>query len=289
MSDVFWLSDAQAARLEAYFPKSHGKSRVDDRRVLNGIIFINRNGLRRRGTPKVYGLHKSLYNVWKRWSDKDIFGRTLAGFAYRIANGNIWPRRQDAEFSLASVTRVISDNFASQFTPLEVHFEHPAPEYPQPLERLFRAPVRYLQPINHLIIARPDALRLIRHEDQGLLATLERQVRDLIGEATPVLDTTSAARAVIDANLGISAITLDRVAAVLHLGPRTLQRRLAAEGTSLLALLDEVRHARAVRLLSQPGARVGLVAQALGHIDPTAFRRAWRGWTGKAPSNLRRN
>ena len=46
MSDLFWLSDAQMARLEPYFPKSHGKPRVDDCRVLSEIIFINRNGLR---------------------------------------------------------------------------------------------------------------------------------------------------------------------------------------------------------------------------------------------------
>lgn len=196
-------------------------------------------------------------------------------------------RRQDAEFSLSSLTQMIRDNFSSRFAPLEVHLEHPAPEDPQPLERMFRALVRYLKPINRLIIARPDAHRVFRHEEQGLLATLERHVRDLIGEATPVLNTTSAARAVIDAHLGLTAITLDRVAAALHLGPRTLQRRLAAEGTSLRALLDQVRHARATRLLAQPGPQVGLVAQLLGYTDPTAFRQAWRGWTGEAPSKLR--
>jgi transposase len=46
MSNLFWLTDAQMARLQPFFPKSHGKPRVDDRRVLSGIIFINRNGLR---------------------------------------------------------------------------------------------------------------------------------------------------------------------------------------------------------------------------------------------------
>jgi transposase len=51
MSDLFWLTDAQMARLEPFFPKSHGKPRVDDRRVLSGIIFINRNGLRWRDAP----------------------------------------------------------------------------------------------------------------------------------------------------------------------------------------------------------------------------------------------
>ncbi|MGD9811573.1 MAG: transposase, partial [Sphingobium sp.] len=59
------LTDEQMARLEPYFPKSHGKPRVDDRRVLSGIIFVNRNGLRSRETPQDYGPHKTLYNRWK--------------------------------------------------------------------------------------------------------------------------------------------------------------------------------------------------------------------------------
>lgn len=44
MSDLFWLTDEQMERLRPFFPKSHGKPRVDDRRVLSGIIFVNRNG-----------------------------------------------------------------------------------------------------------------------------------------------------------------------------------------------------------------------------------------------------
>ena len=81
MSDLYWLTDEQMARLEPYFPKSHGKPRVDDRRVLSGIIFINRTGLRWRDAPKDYGPHKTLYNRWKRWSDKGVFLRMMEGLA----------------------------------------------------------------------------------------------------------------------------------------------------------------------------------------------------------------
>ena len=52
MSNPFWLIEAQMMRLGPFFPKSHGKPRVDDRRVLSGIIFINRNGLRWRDAPR---------------------------------------------------------------------------------------------------------------------------------------------------------------------------------------------------------------------------------------------
>jgi len=82
MSDLFWLTVAQMARMEPYFPKFHGKPRVDDRRVLSGIIFINRNGgLRWRDAPKEYRPHKTLHNRWKRWSDKGLFARMMAGLA----------------------------------------------------------------------------------------------------------------------------------------------------------------------------------------------------------------
>jgi transposase len=77
MSNLFWLSEAQMARLRPYFPKSHGKPRVDDRRVLNGIIFINRNGLRWCDAPKEYGPPKTLYNRWKRWSHMGVFASDL--------------------------------------------------------------------------------------------------------------------------------------------------------------------------------------------------------------------
>ena len=81
MSDLYWLTDEQMARIQPYFPKSHGKPRVDDRRVLSGIVFVNRNGLRWRDAPAAYGPHKTLYNRWKRWSDAGVFVRMMEGLS----------------------------------------------------------------------------------------------------------------------------------------------------------------------------------------------------------------
>jgi hypothetical protein len=57
-------------RLETLLPKSHSKPCADYRRVLSGIIFINRNGLRRCDAPAACGPHKALYNLWKWSGDK---------------------------------------------------------------------------------------------------------------------------------------------------------------------------------------------------------------------------
>ena len=85
MSDLFWLTDEQMARLQPFFPRSPGRPRVDDRRVFSGIIFINRNGLRWRDAPREYGPAKTLYNRWKRWSDKGVFVAMMDGLSAKGA------------------------------------------------------------------------------------------------------------------------------------------------------------------------------------------------------------
>jgi len=81
VSDVFMLSKAQMRRIGLYFPLSHGVPRVDDRRILSGIIFVVRNGLRWRDAPAAYGAHKTIYNRLIRWSRMGVFNRIFAALS----------------------------------------------------------------------------------------------------------------------------------------------------------------------------------------------------------------
>ena len=78
MAEFRWLSEAQMRRIEPYFPLSHGIPRVDDRRVISGIIFVIRNGLRWRDVPAEYGPPKTIYNRFIRWSRLGVFNRIFA-------------------------------------------------------------------------------------------------------------------------------------------------------------------------------------------------------------------
>ena len=73
MSVPFLLTPAQMRRIRPHFPLSHGIPRVDDRRVLSGIIFVIKGGLRWRDAPPGYGPHKTLYNRFVRWSRMGVF------------------------------------------------------------------------------------------------------------------------------------------------------------------------------------------------------------------------
>ena len=63
------------------FRLSHGIARVDDRRVISGIVFVIRNGLRWRDAPREYGPHKTIYNRFVRWSRLGVFNRIFAELA----------------------------------------------------------------------------------------------------------------------------------------------------------------------------------------------------------------
>ncbi len=66
MSELFLLSERQLARISPFFPLSHGVPRVDDRRVISGIVYVIKHGLQWTDAPKAYGPHKTLYNRFVR-------------------------------------------------------------------------------------------------------------------------------------------------------------------------------------------------------------------------------
>src|SRR5262249_23623687 len=80
---------------------------------------------------------------------------------------------------------------------------------------------------------------------------------------------------------------LSEVARELAMSDRNLQRALRDDGTSFQKLLDQVRRDLAVRHLSTPGTSATQVGFLLGFSEPSAFHRAFRRWTGKAPSAFR--
>ena len=90
MSDLIWLTEAQMRRIEPYFPLSHGVPRVDDCRVISGIIFVIRNGLRWRDVPVEYGPPKTIYNRFIRWSRLGVFDKIFAALAAKGGKPDQW-------------------------------------------------------------------------------------------------------------------------------------------------------------------------------------------------------
>ena len=82
MADLFWLSDEQWAVMEPFMPKNQpGAHRVDDRRIISGIVHILKSGCRWRDCPAEYGPHTTVYNRFNRWSRRGFWRGMLAALA----------------------------------------------------------------------------------------------------------------------------------------------------------------------------------------------------------------
>ena len=80
MSRYFWLSDEQWAVIEPLLPKVHtGPERVDDRRIISGILYRLREGCRWRAVPEVYGPCTTVFNRYNRWSKRGLWHGIFAG------------------------------------------------------------------------------------------------------------------------------------------------------------------------------------------------------------------
>ena len=87
MSGNFWLSEEQFNKIKPLLPnKPRGVPRVDDRRVISGIIFCLKRGYRWSDVPAEYGPAKTLYNRYKRWSEAGVFGQIFEALAAERAD-----------------------------------------------------------------------------------------------------------------------------------------------------------------------------------------------------------
>jgi AraC-like DNA-binding protein len=208
----------------------------------------------------------------------------LLVWTYRIEDPLIWPRRQDSEYTLAATIAIARDAFGACGRPLEVHVEHPAPEDPTGLARILGVQPRYGQPANRLLFDGANADRVHRREDRELIAILKRHVEDLRapeGEEGLM----GRVRGLIGLHLGTRQVSVPLIADELNVSARTLQRRLAEQGTSLRDLVRQRRLDLGRVYLNDGRMTHADIARALGYTDGTAFWRAFKAGTGFAPSH----
>ena len=100
MSNLFWLSEEQFEKIKPLLPDDvRGVPRVDDRRVLSGIIHVIKRGLPWADCPAEYGPAKTIYNRYARWGEKGVFARIFVGVGRGSWNARQFIHRQYAHKS----------------------------------------------------------------------------------------------------------------------------------------------------------------------------------------------
>lgn len=172
---------------------------------------------------------------------------------------------------------------------LRVQFMHPKPASIARHRAVFgTSKLTFGASLNEVVLEAQVLARPIARADPALRQYLMLRASALSGELAEDERVADQVRRAVVEGLAGGAPSLGVLAKTLHTSERTLQRRLQAEGTSLPAIVEEVRRERAVSMLADPLRRAGEVAYALGYRDATTFARAFRRWTGLAPEAWRR-
>ena len=197
--------------------------------------------------------------------------------------------RQQANYFLFGWLRIAREATGrGDLVPLETRVPYPAPERVLGIERAFGGPIVYECPEAALVFDRETMSLCTTRPDPGLVRVLGQRLRRLEPSTTVERPFAAAVRSRVEDDLPSGEITAARVAAELDTSVRTLDRRLAAEGTSFRAVLDGVRRELAERHLRDPGVSPGEIAFLLGYSESSAFHRSFKRWTGLTPGDFRR-
>ncbi len=210
----------------------------------------------------------------------------LLRLEYRILDGSIVLRRQDAELTMGMFANVFRHCLGHDWTPDEVHFEHPRPEQWQQHEQAFDAQVHFGQRTNALIFRDRFLDRRMPRGDMARLDRLQGELRKVAPSCgTPTF--WDRVRGEIRSRLPDGYPHVEDVAQALGLARWTFQRRLAETGHSFSDAVEAVRRDLAGLYLGQLHVPLADIAQLLGYSEPSAFNRAFARWHGVPPGKAR--
>jgi len=217
-----------------------------------------------------------------------VRGNPTSACRYCIQDPSIWPRRQDAEFAMASFTTFIRELTSTRWRPVAVEFEHDVESRSAVLGEFFNAPIHGNCGANQLIIANDDLEKTLRWRfdasEQDVTPILERHLLELLAPPARLLQTVATrADALIARRLGRGSVTIETVAAEMNMSVRTLRRHLTEEKTSFRQILQAHRRATIETILRSDGARLSDLASRLSYSDSAVLSRAFKTWTGMSP------
>lgn len=172
-----------------------------------------------------------------------------------------------------------------QIEPVVVRLRHERPGNDAAYRAFFRSPIEYGAAQNCIVFRKADLERPVLAADEELASMLD-SVANRYLEQRMSGRMAVRVRDFLISTLTDGAVSKSDVARRLNMTERTLLRRLKAEGTTFIDVLNGVRQELAFEYLKRPGITVADVAYMLGFSDENTFSRAFKRWTGRRPGML---
>lgn len=196
------------------------------------------------------------------------------------------PAFEPVDAILCAIVRAARFALETSLTPVEVRLERPEPEGSERFRAFFRCPVSFGEPDTRLVFdAATVELRLVAG-DADLAYASDSVVAAYLAQLETPTTMAQRVRDVLIELLPSGEPHATAVARALTISPRSLQRRLDEEGTTFREVLQAVRHDLAIAYLRSGHQGINEISHRLGFSDPAAFSRAFKRWTGRAPSQF---
>jgi AraC-like DNA-binding protein len=193
-----------------------------------------------------------------------------------------------AEAAATAAAQMLRDVTGQSLTALELGFQHPAPPDQAEYDAFFGCRVAFGQPAIRLCFPIAYLAVPLRDPDPDLLLLLEERADALLAALPSMADLEQTVRECLERLMPSADPTVEQVAELLCLSPRTLQRRLDESGLNFRSLLDDTRRRLAETYLLDPRLQLKDVAHLLGFSEQSAFTRAFRRWNGVSPGEFLR-
>ena len=209
----------------------------------------------------------------------------LTSLTFEVVLPGLHARRQINELSLSIGQSLLEMLIAPGFRSREVQFTHRRPADPKPLAARFGARLSFGRPVNALVFERHYLARPIPTANPEFRRVAIEYIRDHLGDAEA--NRVRRVMLLVHQFLPTGRCTLETVAEVLNLHPRTLQRELKQLDTDFRHILDTTRKQLVADYLLHSDATLTQVASMLGYCDQAAFNNAFRRWYGMPPGRWR--
>jgi AraC-like DNA-binding protein len=189
-------------------------------------------------------------------------------------------------YRLAALVKASRDLTGVDIVPTEVTFTCAQPPSTAAHSQFFRCSLRFSAPTGSVVFRASDLDLPIVGADETLAGYLSKYAEQVLASLVRGETMRHRVRAAIWSLLGDGLPSLTHVAAALRMPTRTLQRRLAAEGTSVQREIDAIRKEMAIAVLRDRSMAIADVAFLLGYSEPSTFFRAFKRWTGSTPRHF---
>jgi AraC-like DNA-binding protein len=216
----------------------------------------------------------------------DING-DLARLSYKILDPNIWPREQDALYTLSVFANFLKAASIDVFSQARIYLEAPKSAENAELNRVIQAPIIYGSSANEITFP-AKFLNKPLAKNPPVSASEMAQLTKNYSDKNRQMNIGDRAKYVIYSAILETHVSQDYVARELGLSPRTLRRKLSAESLSYQGLLDICRmDIASLELVTSKNVSLSQMALRLGYSDHSTFSRAFLRWFGISPRTFR--